>query len=88
MSIFSSLLAIVATARLIPQDIRRPDRLHDFGKGRPPLRIFTWQTFWRLATARDQHRSDERAVRGRSLRARADRAQRNAAPDEPRRANS
>ena len=62
MSIFTSLLAIIATARLLPQD--REDRTvyTILAKPVPALRICRGQTRRRPLAPRHQHPRDERAV--------------------------
>jgi len=70
MSIFSSLLAIVATARLIPQDIEDRTVGTILAKPVPRFEYLLGKLFRRAAPPRHQRRHHERVVRGCSLRAR------------------
>ena len=63
MSIFSSLLAIVAAARLLPQDIEDRTVYAILAKPVPRFEYVTRQAARRFAAARGQHCRDGRAVR-------------------------
>jgi len=87
MSIFSSLLAC-CDGTSHPTRHPKTGPFTRFGKAGPALRIFTWQTFCVLLLLAISIALMSAAVRGRSLRARADRAQRTLRQMSRARANS